>query len=117
MNATTLPWLVCCVLVVIGLVAAVTIVVVRHGRRHGPAAAPLPALPDFAVIDCGEQIHFVPLPEDDHVLGSGRCPCQPRRTANRRRCGRRVLYYDHHSVNRRSSIHGPIDAGRTQAEH
>ena len=82
--SSTLLWLVCCLLLVIGLVAVVVAVVVRRSRGYRVAAVPTPVLPDFAVIDCGEQIHFVPLPEDDHVLGAGRCPCQPRRTANRR---------------------------------
>lgn len=96
-----LLWLVCCVLLVIGSVTVVVIVVMRRSRRHQAATVTTPVLPDFAVIDCGEQIHFVPLPEDDHVLGPGRCPCQPRRTANRRRCGSRVLYFDHHSLDHR----------------
>lgn len=100
--STTLLWLVCCMLIVIGLVALVVTVVMRRARRHRVPTVPTPVLPDFAVIDCGEQIHFVPLPEDDHVLGAGRCPCQPWRTTNRRRSGSRVLYFDHHSLDRRS---------------
>lgn len=115
-------WLVYCVLVVGALIVTV-LAVGRHVRRRRtsgqarPTAAPGgpvadsgshaggdPVIPDFAVVDCGDEIHFVPLHENGHVVGSRPCPCAPGRTANRRRAGGRVTYLDHHSLGRRSAI-------------
>lgn len=89
-------WLVCCVVLVNGLVVCGVALGMRwtvRRRRRGAAEVSLsPAvLPGFAVIDLRYAIHFVPLPEDGHDLGSGRCPCHPSKTVNRRRCGRRVV--------------------------
>lgn len=103
-TASILFWLVCCAAVVVGSTAWVAVVIARHIR---PPAAPQPlGLPDFIVVDCGDQIHFLPVGEAGHVLGSGPCPCQPRKTRNRRRAGGRVLYVDHQTLERHSTVGG-----------
>jgi hypothetical protein len=99
-------WLVCCVVIVNGLVvccvALATQWTVRTKRRVAAESASSPVvLPDFAVIDLRYAIHFVPLPEDGHDLGSARCPCHPSKTVNRRRSGRRVVYLDHRQLDPR----------------
>jgi hypothetical protein len=109
MTAAHPLWLGYGVLVVLALLVA-ALAVGRHVRRRHPAgrtrATTAPndraassvsdvggaVLPDFAVVDCGDQIHFVPLHEKGHVVGARPCPCLPRRTANRRRAGGRVTY-------------------------
>lgn len=85
--------LVLCLMIVVALTA---VIVVRIAKRWNDGAGPTPQLPDFTVIDTGQTIHFVP--NDDvvhHVDDVGRCQCRPRRTRNRRRSGRTVLYVDH----------------------
>ena len=98
----TLIWLICCLVIVLGLVGALVVALVRHAR--GDVATTVPSWPDFAIIDRGDQIHFVPLDDDGHVLESGSCPCRPRRTANRRRSGRRIVYVDHQCRDRHTAV-------------
>lgn len=74
------------------VVLAVVLIRLRGERR---ARSPIADWPDIAIVDCGEQIHFLPATEQGHLVGAGRCPCQPRRTFNRRRLGTRVVYVDH----------------------
>lgn len=102
-TSPTLIWLICCVVIVLGLVAIVAIATLRRLRREREVRA-AGAWPDFEIVDCGDQIHFVPLEEEGHVLGSEQCPCQAVRTANRRRSGRHVIYVDHQSLHQHSPI-------------
>ena len=98
----TLIWLICCVVIVLGAAIIVVIAVVQRLRKAREVRA-AGDWPDFEIIDCGEQILFVPLDEEGHLLGSELCPCHPLRTANRRRSGRHVIYVDHRSLQ-----HSPI---------
>lgn len=94
-------WLVCGVVIANALVVGAATLACRRSTRPRHSAQRLQARqtrPDFPVIDCRFAIHFVPLPEDDHDLGSSRCPCGPSKTVNRRRCGRRVVYLDHRDL-------------------
>jgi hypothetical protein len=95
--------LVCCALVVAALCISIAIVISRRVRQKTEAESPS-TLPDFAVVDCGDQIHFVPVREHGHVVGTGPCECHPCRTANRRRCGRRVVYVDHQPLHQRHVV-------------
>lgn len=104
MGATSaFVWLICCLVITLGLVVVVVAFIVHRWRPRGSTIS-VPRWPDFAILDRGDQIHFVPLDEDGHVVDSGLCPCLPRRTANRRRSGRRVIYVDHQSLDRHSAV-------------
>jgi len=66
----------------------------RRGRR--PRPVPTSPLPDFAVVDCGESIHLVPVERSHHrVDNTGRCQCGPVVSINQRRRGTHVRYVDH----------------------
>jgi hypothetical protein len=97
-------WLAACAAVVAGLTVVVVVFVARSIGREG--VEPGPSLPDFVVVDCGDQIHFVPAGEAGHVIGTDPCPCHPRKTENRRRSGRRVVYVDHQILARHSTVGG-----------
>lgn len=102
-TSPTLIWLICCVVIVLGGAIIVVIATVQRLRKAREVRA-AGDWPDFEIVDCGDQIHFVPLDEGGHVLGSEQCPCQARRTANRRRSGRHVIYVDHQSLHQHSPI-------------
>jgi hypothetical protein len=68
-------------------------------RRRRPQPLPTSSLPDFAILDCGESIHLVPVEGSHHrVDNTGRCPCGPVVSINQRRRGTRVRYVDHRPV-------------------
>jgi hypothetical protein len=95
-----------CTLVVVVTCIAICLMVSHRIAKRSSSDEPASALPDFAVVDCGDQIHFVPLRENGHVVSGGTCDCHPRRTANRRRAGGRVVYVDHqHLRPRRLVVH------------
>ena len=102
-TSPTLIWLISGAVIVLGLGLIVVIAVLQRLRRAREVRS-AGAWPDFEIVDCGDQIHFVPLEEEGHVLGSEQCPCQPVRTANRRRSGRHVMYVDHQSLHQHSPI-------------
>jgi hypothetical protein len=69
----------------------------RRRRRTHPVPPSL--LPDFAILDCGESIHLVPVEGSHHrVDNTGRCPCGPVVSINQRRRGTHVRYVDHRPV-------------------
>ena len=84
---------------------ATCVVISRRVARSSASDNSNSLLPDFVVVDCGDQIHFIPLPEKGHQLGRDGCECHPRRTANRRRVGGRVVYVDHQSLRHQVVIH------------
>ena len=65
-------------------------------RRRRPPPLPTSLLPDFAIFDCGESIHLVPVERSQHrVDNTGRCHCRPAVSINQRRRGTYVRYVDH----------------------
>ncbi len=94
-GAGNLIALLCCAVAVVVASVVIGRAINRRFALEVVESPAVPRLPEFAIIDCGDQIHFVPVREDGHLLGPGRCDCHPCRTANRRRCGRRVVYVDH----------------------
>jgi hypothetical protein len=105
-DTSDLIGLLSCALAVVAICTVVAVAVSRHVRRQ-TETEPAPSLPDFEVVDCGDQIHFVPLREHGHVVGTvgtGSCECHPCRTANRRRSGRRVVYVDHRPLRNRHVV-------------
>jgi hypothetical protein len=67
-----------------------------HRRRARSTRHSGEVLPDFEVVDCGEAIHLVPMEPSRHrVDRTGRCPCGPVISINRRRRGTHVRYIDH----------------------
>jgi hypothetical protein len=65
-------------------------------RRRRPRALPTSLMPDFAIVDCGESIHLVPVEHSHHrVDNTGRCQCRPVVSINQRRRGTHVRYVDH----------------------
>jgi hypothetical protein len=81
--------------------STVTIHRLSWARSSSRAAG---VLPDFAIVDCGESVHLVPVESDDHqVDNTGRCACSPVISINRRRSGTEIRYVDHHAGWGRSS--------------
>ena len=65
-----------------------------HSKRNFACS-----LPDFAIVDCGDSIHIVPLERMDHRVDStGPCQCGPVISINQRRRGTYVRYVDHRVV-------------------
>jgi hypothetical protein len=70
-------------------------------------------VPDFTIVDCGGSIHLVPVETDYHqVDNSGRCPCGPMVSLNKRRGGADVRYVDHHQAGRRTSLPSNVNTRR-----
>jgi hypothetical protein len=75
---------------------ATAAIVCSYRRRARSNRQSTEALPDFAVVDCGEAIHLVPVEPSRHrVDRTGRCPCGPMISINKRRRGADVRYIDH----------------------
>ena len=75
---------------------AVAAFIHSHRRRARSARHSGEVLPDFTVVDCGEAIHLVPVETSRHrVDHTGRCPCGPVISINKRRRGTDVRYVDH----------------------
>ena len=76
------------------VLAFVLLFSLRRRRRLHPV--PTSVLPDFAIFDCGESIHLVPVERSHHrVDNTGRCRCRPLVSINQRRRGTYVRYVDH----------------------
>ena len=75
-------------------------------RRISPRSrSSAQGVPDFTIVDCGESIHLVPIEPDYHkVDNTGRCPCGPMVSLNRRRRGTGIRYVDHHEAGWRVSV-------------
>ena len=92
-----------------------------HRRRGRSTKNSGDLLPDFAIVDCGEAIHLVPVERDRHRIdNTGRCQCTPVISINQRRRGSYVRYVDHHPAGSRPtvppSVHGWLWSS-TRHEH
>lgn len=87
---------ICTASLTFAFVLAFVILFVRRRRRWPRRPLPTSPLPDFAVFDCGESIHLVPVERSHHrVDNTGRCRCRPLVSINQRRRGTYVRYVDH----------------------
>ena len=81
----------------LSLLAISTVMIYRLSWTRSSSRA-VGVLPDFAVVDCGDSVHLVPVESADHqVDNTGRCRCRPIISINQRRSGTEVRYIDHHA--------------------
>ena len=81
----------------------------RRRTRSNPTTTNV--LPDFAIFDCGDSIHLVPVECNHHrVDNTGRCQCRPVISINQRRRGAYVRYIDHQPAGWRASAPPSIHA-------
>ena len=88
----------------------VTTLVLVYRQSSPRSTSGTHGVPDFTIVDCGGSIHLVPVETDYHqVDNTGRCPCGPMISLNKRRGGADVRYVDHHQTGWRTSLPSSVN--------